>query len=261
MLKVDLKGLPRAVQIAYAIGRALTWGMPEGARLHIHAEGIADWEAMKSDHSSAAVLARAVRGIPAGIWGRLDFEQATALPAATAVGILGLGGITAGGLDTAYAVPLRLAIVTAGLGALILALVAFASPRRLTRSRLVTPLALAGLGFAGMAEFTPGVAAIVREHPFAETPFDVILSAGFVTTAAGFALLALAAATRGTSQQFHRSGLILIGGLGIFSLGQLVWGMSTVTYDLAIALPSIGAGLAAAAAVHLVPRLRHLEIM
>ena len=49
-------------------------------------------------------------------------------------------------------------------------------------------------------------------------------------------------------------------GTVVFGISQIVWGILAAPVDLAITMPSVLAGLAALSLVHVMPRLRHLQI-
>jgi hypothetical protein len=216
---------------------------------------------MHADRGGVAVVNRAFRGLPAGIWVRLVDDRITALPAAVALCLLGFGGVAAGAIDSAYPGSLRLSIVVSGLGGLAMAFLLATRPQNLARNHLVRPALLLAAGFGGMALTNPGIQRLQPDHPLIGSALEGAIHLGFAATAAGFLLIAAAGAFPMTRGVLDGSGLLAVVGLAIFATSQIVWGLSMLAYETAIAYPSLGAGLAAAAAAHTVPRIRHLETL
>ncbi len=240
----------------------MTWGMAPALREAELNENLADWEAMYTDHGSLATMTRALRGVPAGVWARLDAHDVTTVPAGLAIGALGLGGIVAGGIGSAYPTPLRISIVIAGIGSLVVAMRLITHPRQLVVRHLVVPLLTTAVGFVGMALYIPGPDRWSNQRPAAESPLlDSAMTLAFLTVGAGLVLLALMPATTDKQRLARVAGTTVALGLTSFAITQIIWGLTVVPQDLAIAVPSIGAGLAAGSAAHVVPRLRHLEIL
>ena len=216
---------------------------------------------MHADRGGAAVVTRSLRGLPAGLWGRISDGRITALPAAFALGVLGIGGVAAGAIDSPYPAELRLSIIVSGLGGLAMAVLLASRPHNLSRNQLIWPSILVAAGFGGMAFTNPGIERLQPDHPLIGTALDGAIHLGFVGTALGFFLIAAAGALPIARSVLPRVGLLAVVGLGLFSSTQILWGLSMLPYDTAIGFPSIGAGLAAAAAAHTTPRIRHLETL
>lgn len=254
--------ISRTIRFAHQLDRLMTWGMAPALRNARLNESLADWEAMYSDRGSLATMTRALRGVPAGIWVRLDAHGVTTIPAGVAIAALGLGGMVAGGIGSAYPTPLRISIVIAGIGSLLVAIRLITHPRQLVVRHLVAPLLTMAAGFVGMALYIPSPDRWSDQRPAAESPLlDSAMTIAFLTVGAGLVLLALVPATTDKHRLARVAGTTVALGLTSFAITQIIWGLTVAPQDLAITVPSIGAGLAAGSAAHVVPRLRHLEIL
>ena len=255
-------GLPLSIRFAQLINHVLSWGMAQAERRTFLAEALDDWEEMHRDRGSLGVLARAIRGIPAGIWARLDENDITALPAALAIAALGIGGIAAGLLDGTYPFDLRRYVLLSAVGTLLLGTTLMRDPRRIVlRKYRVASLMLAA-GFVGMAANMPTWEEWQYDTPFVDTVVaDRLIGAGFVAVGVGFAAVFVA------SLLSHRRQIVLTAGWGImigtilFALGQIAWGVVAVNTDPKITVVSIAVALASLSFAHVMPRLRKLEIV
>ncbi len=248
--------------IVFAISRALAWGLAPTVRADVLAEVHADWEAMAADRGPIEMLWRAIRGIPGAILARLDAQEITALPAGFALAILGLGGVIAGGVETAYPSTLRLFIALAGLGALLLGMTLIAEPRRLITRRHAIPSGVVSVGFIGMALSIPtdqGWAGV--QLPQESHLFDAALAASFTVVGAAFAFAAVIMMLNKVARFAGVAAIAVAAALAAFAIAELAWALFIAPYDLAITAPTIGASLAAASAAHVIPRLRHMEML
>jgi len=253
--------IPRAARLAFTLSRVQTWGLPVDRRASLLREALADWEAMAGDRTPAEVLWRALRGIPAAIWGRLDEHDTTALPAGVALTALGFGGLLAGGVDTAYPASLRASIVLSGIGALIFGLTLLFDPRRL-RARNSIGAGIMAVGFAGMAWSIPTDDGWARgKLPQESEWLDLGLAVSFFAVGGGLFLVAIALTWRRFPTLISLATTVAMVGLISFSVFELVWALFVAPYDPAITYPTLAASLAAASAAHVIPRIRHLEIV
>ena len=83
----------------------------------------------------------------------------------------------------------------------------------------------------------------------------------FLIIAAGCGLILTASFFRGRSLLVSLSGLTLVVGVALLGVTQLAWAFAMTPIDLSSALASIVIGLAALSFVHVLPRLRHMEIV
>lgn len=255
-------GLPLSIRFAQSINRMLSWGMTQADRSTFLAEALADWEEMYRDRGSLGVLERAVRGIPAGIWARLDQNDTTALPAAMAIAAVGVGGIGAGLLDGTYSFDIRRFVLVSAIGTLLLGATLMRYPRRIVLRKYRVASLMLATGFIGMAANMPTSDEWQYDTPFVDTVVaDRLIAAGFIAVGVGFAAVFIA------SLITHRRPVAVVAGWGImigtilFSFGQISWGLSAVGTDLKITVVSIVVALGSLSFAHVMPRLRKLEIV
>lgn len=259
--QIDLR-LPASIRFAQLLNRALSWGMPPEQRHVFLTETLGDWEEMEQDQGSFRVIVRALRGIPTAMWARLDERDITALPAAIAIAIVGAAGIAAGLLDGTYPSDIRRFVLLSALGTLVLGATLIADPRRVVLRRYRLPAVLLTAGFWGMAANMPTVEDWQYETPFVDTVLaDVAMVVGFVLVGIGFAMVVIASFATRRRLVLTGAGLTIMTGTALFGCGQIAWGVVAVNTDPTITVVSIGIGLAALSFLHVVPRLRRLQIV
>ena len=143
--------LPYTVRMAHSINRMLTWGMPREIRHRFLSEALADWEAMANEAEAHHLLWRALRGVPAAIWARLDDHDVTSLPAGMALSVVGIGGFAASAQSIVYPAPFRRSAMVASLGLLLVGINFVRSPRRLILRRYRPVGVVVAAGFTGLA--------------------------------------------------------------------------------------------------------------
>ena len=252
---------PIALAAARRLTRILTWGMEPRRRKEILLETDNDWGLMHRDFGTVRLLGRAIRGVPAAIFGRIDEHDMTALPAAVVFTIMAMASTEAGLLSRAYPANIRrptlLCAVGLGLGGLAL----IRSPRRIVLRRLRWPAIALGIGTLGMALNMPTQADWPYDYPFVDTPLgDALMTVGFIMVAAGCLLIALAPALPRQRLIAGTGGAAALAGIFLFGLGQIIWGFAAIPVDLTVTAAALGVGLASCALVHVLPRLRFLNL-
>lgn len=251
-----------SVRVAHALNRLLTWGMRTEDRKPLLNEGLADWEAMAEAQSWQQVLWRAVRGVPSAIWIRLNNREVTAMPAGLALAFVGLGGAAVGFQASAYPFEFRRFVVLTSLGLMLVGVNFVRDPRRIVLSRYRIACTLTSVGFAGLAVSLPTAMEWPYDGPVLETAIvDRSMQASFVIIAAGFLLLLAASFPLGKSRLSTIGGAVLMIGVAVLGVTQLAWAFALTPIDLPTALASVVIGLAALSFVHVLPRLRHMEIV
>ena len=259
--QIDLR-LPASIRFAQLLNRALSWGMPSDQRQVFLTETLGDWEEMQRDQGSFRVVTRALRGIPAAMWARLDEHDITALPAAIAIAIVGAAGLAASLLDSPYPSDVRRFVLLSALGTLVLGATLITDPRRIVLRRYRLPAVMLATGFWGMASNMPTAEDWPYETPFVDTVLaDVAMVVGFTLVGFGFAMVAIASFATKRNSVVTGAGLTIMVGTALFACGQIAWGVVAVNTDPAITAISIGIGLASLSFLHVVPRLRRLQIV
>ena len=254
--------LPLTVRLAHSINRLLTWGMPRDIRRRYLSEALADWEAMANETGPHRVLWRALRGVPAAIWGRLDDHDVTSLPAGIALSMVGIGGLAASAQSVAYPAPFRRSAMVAAFGFLLVGINFVRSPRRVILRRYRPVGVVVAAGFAGLALTLPTNAQWPYDAPVLAHPVvDGAMQLSFVIISLAFVALVAASLVPARFGLATKAGLILIVGAVVHGFAQLAWGIWMATVDLAATAPSVVIGLAALSFAHVLPRLRHIEIV
>ena len=137
--------LPTIIRLAQAINRMLTWGMPPDERAGFLSETVADWEAMAGDRRPVQLLWRALRGIPAAIWMRLDRRAITAMPAGVAMIMVGLGALAASVQEGILPSPFQEFAAATAAGMLLIGINFVREPRRIKLRRYRLAAVVAGL--------------------------------------------------------------------------------------------------------------------
>jgi hypothetical protein len=255
-------GLRLSVRVAHALNRLLTWGMRIEDRKLLLTEGLADWEAMAEARRGHHVIGRALRGIPSAIWIRLNDREVTSLPAGVAMSLIGLGGVAVGVQSSAYPFGFRRFVILASLGVMLVGLNFVRSPRSINLRKYRLAAATASIGFFGLAITLPTNSQWPYEAPVVETAFvDAAMPISFLIIAAGCGLVLAASFTRGRPPLVSLGGFVLVAGVALLGVAQLAWAFAMVPIDLTSALASVVIGLAALSFVHVLPRLRHIEIV
>jgi len=253
-------GLPLSIRFAHQLNRFLSWGMAHEFRESFLSEGLADWEEMHRDRGSISVLLRALRGVPTAVWARFDEHDTTALPAAVAITLLGVAGVAAGLLETAYPMDTRRFALLSAFGTFLMGATLIRDPRRLVLRRYRLSALLLGAGFIGMAANLPPAEAWAYDVPLAETAvIDGVLAVGFSLVGIGFALVVLASFV--SKRLLTYAGIAIMVGTALFAGAQIAWGITAVTVDPAITVTSVAVGLASLSLLHVVPRIRKLKIV
>jgi hypothetical protein len=248
--------------MAHAISRLLSWGMTVEERRQFLSESLADWEAMGHDQRPWNVLLRAVRGIPAAIWIRLSDREITSMPAGVAITLVGIGGITAGARSSAYPAPFRQFAILTSLGLVLVGINFVREPRRIVLRRYRAAGSIAAIGFIGSAANLPTAAQWPYSGPVLEHRLmDSALQVSFVIIAIAFLLLVAASFLPAHRRLVLYSGVALSLGIATLGVTQVGWGIGMAPIDLTMTVASIVIGLGALSFVHVLPRLRHLDIV
>lgn len=254
--------LPLAIRVGHAINRLSTWGMTSAERQRLLSEGLADWEAMAADRRPVQILGRAMRGIPAAIWVRLSDHEVTAMPAGIALSMVGMGGMASGLWGSPYPAPFRQFVVLACLGLLLLGLNFVRDARRLVLPRYRPAMACIIVGFAGLGLTLPTAAQWPYEGPVLEhIVMDRALQVSFGMISTGFLLLILASFRTTAPRLLSAAVFLLVAGTTILGVTQVAWGVTMAPVDLAMTAASIVIGLGALSFTHVLPRLRHLDVV
>lgn len=248
--------------MAQAVNHLLTWGMSSPDREQYLAESLSDWEAMAAEQAPRKVLWRAIRGIPAAVWIRLDDRAVTAMPAGLALSTVGLGGMASASWGSPYPAPFREFVLLACLGLLLVGLNLVRDPRRLVLASFRAAAAFIAVGFTGLAFNLPTAAQWPYEGPVLEHyVMDRALQLSFLMLAAGSLLIIVASYRTGVSRLVPTAAVLLVTGTAIIGVTQVAWGVTLAPVDLAMTAASIAIGLGALSFTHVVPRLRHLQLV
>ncbi len=250
------------VRLAHALNRLMTWGMPSEDRRPILSESLADWEAMAEEQTWRQMLWRALRGIPSAIWMRLNQRDVTSMPAGIALSLVGFGGVAAGLQSSAYPLGFRRNVIITALGLLLVGVNFVRDPRRILLPRYRIAGFLAAIGFGGLAVTLPTAAQWPYDGPVLENAvMDRAMQVSFLVLAVGFAFIVAASFLRGRSRLVSIGGFLLVVGVAVLGVTQLSWAFGMTPIDLTTALASIVIGLGALSFVHVLPRLRHMEVV
>lgn len=179
-----------------------------------------------------------------------------------AIAFVGLAGFAAGLLDTTYPMDVRRFVLPSALGTFILGATLISNPRQIILRRYRLPGAILAAGFIGMALNMPTQADWPYDTPFVEAVLaDRVIAGGIVAVGIGFVLLVTASFLKKRRLVAATSGLTIMLGTALFAAGQIAWGIVAVATDPAITVTSVGLGLAALSFLHVLPRLRKLEIV
>jgi len=253
---------PVAVSVARLLTRLVTWGIEPRRRNEFLSESDTDWDLMHRDLGSRRVLARALRGIPAAVLGRMNDRDSTAVPTALALSVMAVAGTGAGLMAHTYPVDVRLWTLLGSIGLAGGGVVFLRSPRQIRLEWLRWPVAILAIAVIGIARTMPTEADWPYDYPFVDTALgDVLMMTGFITVAAGCVLIVTASAA-----PWRRRRLALLGGtiscvgIVLFGTGQIIWGLMAAQVDIEVTIAALGVGLGSYALAHVLPRLRHLEI-
>lgn len=252
---------PIAVAGARRLNRALTWGIEAERREEILLETDTDWELMHRDFGSLRLITRAIRGVPSAVFVRLDDHDMTALPAAVVFTIMAVASIETGLLSRTYPAHIRRPTLLCAFALACGGIELIRSPRRIVLKRLRWPAIALGLGALGLALNMPTRAEWPYDYPFVDTPVsDALMVVGLIAVAVGCLLIALAPALARRRQVAGVGGATALAGIFMFGLGHITWGFAAIPVDLTVTVTALGVGLASCALVHVLPRLRYLEI-
>ena len=253
---------PIAVAAARRLTRLLTWGMEPQQRERALCETDDDWGAMYNDFGSARVLGRALRGIPAAILARMNDQDLTAVPASLGLTVMATAGAGAALLGRTYPADVRRWVLIGTIGLALSALALIRTPRRVVLHSLRWPTLAIAAGSLGVALNMPGQSDWMYDYPYVDTRIsDWLTVAGFVLVAIGCLVVAAASylPRRRLTAGIGAAGVCA--GILVFGLGQVLWGLIAAPIDLAVTATALGIGLGAWALAHVLPRLRHLEII
>lgn len=254
--------LPPAIRLAHLINRVLTWGMARDERHRFLTESLADWEAMARDVKARHVLSRAIRGVPAAMWARMDDRDVTSMPAGVALTLVGIGGFAAAIQSTAYPAPFRQSTMVAAVGFLLLGINFVRDPRRIVLRRYRPVALVIAVGFAGLALTLPQAADWQYDSPVLENFLtDTAIQASFIVIAIAFLILLAGSFLPNRHRLVSTAGVALIVGVTLHGMAQITWGIWMAPIDLAATAASVMIGLGALSLAHVLPRLRHLEIV
>ena len=257
-----MRDLPLSVQYAHHLNRIISWGMPAAVRRTFLTETLGDSEEMHADRGPLRVLLRAGRGVPAGFWARFTQPETTALPASVAIALVGLAGLVVGFLESTYPMDMRRFVLLSAVGTFLLGATLISNPRQIVLRRYRLSGLMLAAGFIGMALNMPAQTDWPYDTPFVDTVLaDRVIAIGFVAVGIGALLLVLASFVKRRRLVATSAGFTVMIGTALFAGGQIAWGIVAVTTDPAITATSVGAGLAALSFLHVVPRLRKLEIL
>jgi hypothetical protein len=231
-------------------------------RRHLLSETLADWEAMSHDQRSGRILWRAIKGIPAAIWVRLDRPSVSAMPAGVALSMVGIGGIASGLWGSPYPAPFRQFVVLACFGLLLVGINFVRDPRRVVLARYRLAATCVVVAFSGLAFNLPTAAQWPYEGPVLEhIVMYRALQVSFATISSAFFLLLVASFHRAAPRLVSAAGSALVLGAAILGITQVAWGVTMAPVDLAMTTASTVIGLGALSFAHVLPRLRHLEVV
>jgi hypothetical protein len=231
-------------------------------RRRLLGETLADWEAMSREHRSPRILWRATKGIPAAIWFRLSDREVTAVPAGIALSMVGIGGVASGLWGSPYPAPFRQFLILACLGLLLLGVNFVRDARRLVLARHRPAAACVIVGFVGLALTLPTAAQWPYEGPVVEhIVMDRALQVSFAMISTGSLYLLLASFRKTAPPLISAAGLLLVAGTAIIGVSQVAWGITMAPVDLPMAAGSLMIGLGALSFTHVLPRLRHLNVV
>lgn len=186
----------------------------------------------------------------------------TALPAALVFTIMAAASTGAGLLAHTYPADVRHPILLGALGLGLGGIVLLRNPRRIVLKKLRAPALLLCLGALGIALNMPTEADWQYSVPMVDTPFaDFLMVMGFTAFAGGAFLLLLASMVRRGRRLAGLAGAAALFGIVSFGTGQIIWGFVAVRIDLAVTATTFGVGFGAYSLAHVLPRLRHLEIV
>ena len=226
------------------------------------AEYMADWEAMAQDRGPRHVVGRALRGIPTAIWIRLSDREITAMPAGLAMTLVGIGAASVGTRSFTFPSPFRHFVIVTSLGLMLVGINFVREPRRLVLRRYRLAGLMAGGGFAGLAATLPTAAQWPYEGPVVESRlWDGALQMSFVIIAVGFLLLVATSLWPARGSLLSVAGGTLMVGIATFGVSLIVWGITMSPVDLPLAPAAVVIGRAALSFVHVLPRLRHLDVV
>jgi hypothetical protein len=118
------------------------------------------------------------------------------------------------------------------------------------------------VGFAGLAFNLPTTAQWPYEGPVLEhIVMDRALQASFAMLSTGFFLLIVASLYGNAPRLVSAAGSALVLGTAILGITQVAWGIAMSPVDLLVTAAAITIGLGALSFVHVLPRLRHLDIV
>jgi hypothetical protein len=254
---------PLTVSLACFTTRLLTWGLEPELRTELVIEGTNDWELMYRDYGPRRVVSRALRGIPSAVLTRMDDNNMTALPAALVLTIMAVAAAGAGLLAHTYPADVRHPILISALGLGLGGITLVHSPRRIVLSKLRLAALVLAIGTVGVAFNMPTEADWQYDIPMVDTPFaDFLMVVGFLAIAGGCGLIILASVRRtGRRRLAGLGGSAALAGILSFGIGQIIWGFAAVPVDLAITACALGVGLGSCSLAHVLPRLRHLDVV
>ena len=249
-----------AIRFAQFLNRTATFGMPQEFRRDQLAETHADWDAMSHDQPVWRLVARAVVGFPVWVWVRMANGATTTIPSAAVMFLLALGALLTATVDSPYPARTRAFMLVVGAGALLVSISLIRSPQRIVIRSLGWPAVAIGIGFIGVASNLPAISDWNYETPVIESWMTYeLLMAGLHAVGIGALLCGTAAFASARRLATIGGGVVLIGA-GLIAVSQFTWGIWVLPVDVGMGLSAVFVGFVTLSWVHVLPRLRRLEI-
>ncbi len=175
--------------------------------------------------------------------------------------VVGLGGIANGLQAFTYPFPFRQFVILTSLGLLLVGINLISNPRRLIVNRFRVAGIVVSSGFVGLTASYPTAADWRYEAAMPPSyPTDYAMQASFIIIAAAFVLIVAASFFPPRRRLVAAAGILLMVGVSTFAVTQLLWGIWAAPADLAMTAAAVLVGLAALSFVHVLPRVRHLDV-
>ncbi len=255
---------PWALRVALCTDRLVTWGMEPVARRELLAEQVADWDSMAYDasqSSSGKVLFRLMRGLPSALWWRISGSDITALPVAIAIAFVAALSLIAVTATSEYPPDHRLSLFVLGGGLAVAAHRLILRPRSLVAAQFRIASLLVGIG---------GVATSLTLPTLNDRSYDIamhsvpaihyVIKAAILMVSIGFLGVFVASLLKNRRRAVLRAGVLVVGGSVMLAASELAWGILISATDLFLMAMGLLYSFGAAFFVHMVLRLRHLDI-
>ncbi len=243
------------------LNRPFTWGLDEEDRRVAETDAATYFEAMAADVGPVRTTIAAIRSMPGWLWDRLSAGRVTTLPAATGLALLAVTSCYVVVLPNGFTSTIRILFAINSLGLFLATAALIRRPRRLVIRDFSLPALLIGIAVIGIALVTRDEAAWSSfPHPPVGSGADLMFRVGLGVLGIG----CLIAAVNGFVFNDRRLALSALAsatvGFALFGSGIIFWAIGDAPDQWGFATSAAIAGLAALSAVHVLPRLRHLEI-